>query len=60
MRMLRFTLTRVALNKIIFGESSVDRELEAGALKIQGKTEALHELLSLLDTFEFWFNIVTP
>jgi alkyl sulfatase BDS1-like metallo-beta-lactamase superfamily hydrolase len=54
------TLTRVALNKIIFGESSVDRELEAGELKVQGKKEALHELLSLLDTFEFWFNIVTP
>jgi len=54
------TLTRAALNKIILGESSVDREIEAGELKVQGKKEALHELLSLLDTFEFWFNIVTP
>ena len=54
------TLTRVVLNKIIMGESSVDREIEAGELKVQGKKEALHELLSLLDTFEFWFNIVTP
>ena len=54
------TLTRVTLNKIIFGESSVDREIEAGELKVQGRKEALYELLSLLDTFEFWFNIVTP
>jgi alkyl sulfatase BDS1-like metallo-beta-lactamase superfamily hydrolase len=54
------TLTRAALNKIILGESSVDRQIEAGDLKVQGKKEALYELLSLLDTFEFWFNIVTP
>ena len=54
------TLSRVGLNKILFGESSVDREIEAGELKVQGRKEALYELLSLLDTFEFWFNIVTP
>lgn len=50
----------VTLNKILFGESSVDREIEAGELKVQGQKEALYELLSPLDTFEFWFNIVTP
>lgn len=54
------TLTRATLNKIIFGESTVDKEIETGELKVQGRKEALHELLMLLDTFEFWFNIVTP
>ena len=54
------TLSQVTLNKILFGESSVEREIEAGEMKVQGKREALHELLSLFDTFEFWFNIVTP
>jgi alkyl sulfatase BDS1-like metallo-beta-lactamase superfamily hydrolase len=27
---------------------------------IDGNPEKLVEFLSLLDTFEFWFNIVTP
>ncbi len=54
------TWTRAGLNKIIMGESSLDKEIEAGELNVQGKKEALYELLSLLDTFEFWFNIVTP
>ena len=55
-----FTLTRASMDKIIMGMSSVDKEIESGELKVQGKKEALYELLSLLDTFEFWFNIVTP
>jgi len=55
-----FTLTRDSLDKIIMGVSSLDKLIEAGELKVQGKKEALFELLSLLDTFEFWFNIVTP
>ena len=55
-----FTLTRAALDKIVLGVSSVDKEMDAGELKVQDKQEALQELLSLLDTFEFWFNIVTP
>ncbi len=54
------TGTRASLNKIILGESSLDKEIEAGELNVQGEKEALDELFSLLDTFEFWFNIVTP
>lgn len=35
--------------------------LEAnGMVSIEGDREALVELLGLLDSFEFWFNIVTP
>jgi alkyl sulfatase BDS1-like metallo-beta-lactamase superfamily hydrolase len=29
-------------------------------VKIKGKKEAFEEFLGLLDTFPFWFNIVTP
>jgi alkyl sulfatase BDS1-like metallo-beta-lactamase superfamily hydrolase len=31
-----------------------------GDAKIKGRKEALYEFLGLLDTFSFWFNIVTP
>ena len=27
---------------------------------LTGNADAVHDLVSLLDTFEFWFNIVTP
>lgn len=32
----------------------------AGLLDIEGDSRVLTELLGLLDSFEFWFNIVTP
>jgi alkyl sulfatase BDS1-like metallo-beta-lactamase superfamily hydrolase len=52
--------TRTGLTKMILGESSIGKEIENGELKVQGEKEALYELISLLDTFEFWFNITTP
>jgi alkyl sulfatase BDS1-like metallo-beta-lactamase superfamily hydrolase len=42
------------------GESSLANEVGSGQVEIQGRKEAFTELMSLLDTFEFWFNIVTP
>jgi alkyl sulfatase BDS1-like metallo-beta-lactamase superfamily hydrolase len=54
------TLTRKALNKIILQESTLDREIESGEVQVAGSLDKVHELVSLLDSFEFWFNIVTP
>ncbi|AVJ17781.1 hypothetical protein CLM71_11870 [Serratia sp. MYb239] len=31
-----------------------------GGLKIKGSADKVNELLSYMDKFEFWFNIVTP
>jgi alkyl sulfatase BDS1-like metallo-beta-lactamase superfamily hydrolase len=31
-----------------------------GALTIEGRREAFTEFMGLLDTFPFWFDIVTP
>ena len=33
---------------------------ENGVIAVDGNTGALEEMMSLFDTFEFWFNIVTP
>ena len=33
---------------------------ENGVIAVDGNTGALEEMISLFDTFEFWFNIVTP
>ena len=34
--------------------------IEAGDVKVDGRKEAIGEFFGMLDTFDFWFNIVTP
>ncbi len=54
------TLSRTALDEVILGEAKLADKLAAGEAQISGNPEKLMEFLSLMDTFEFWFNIVTP
>jgi len=54
------TMSRTALDEILMGEANLTDKLAAGEAKIEGSQEKLVEFLSLMDTFEFWFNIVTP
>ena len=54
------TMTRAALDAIILGEATMPEKMAAGEAIIAGNPEKLVEFLSLLDNFEFWFNIVTP
>jgi alkyl sulfatase BDS1-like metallo-beta-lactamase superfamily hydrolase len=53
-------MERETLNQILIGGSSLDSAIESGAVKIDGDGAKLKELISYLDSFEFWFNIVTP
>jgi alkyl sulfatase BDS1-like metallo-beta-lactamase superfamily hydrolase len=54
------TLTRDTLNKIMLKETTLKDALASGAMKIQGNEGKLDELMSYMDSFDFWFNIVTP
>ena len=54
------TLSRTALDEVILGEAKLADKLAAGEAQISGNPEKLMEFLSMMDTFEFWFNIVTP
>jgi alkyl sulfatase BDS1-like metallo-beta-lactamase superfamily hydrolase len=54
------TTTRKAFTRILMGGMSLDEAMSSGQLTVQGRKEAFMELVSLLDRFEFWFNIVTP
>jgi alkyl sulfatase BDS1-like metallo-beta-lactamase superfamily hydrolase len=54
------TLTRETLNRILMGRTTPDKEIEMGKIQLQGNREKLAELLSLMDSFEPMFNIVTP
>lgn len=53
-------LSRDTLNKIILQQITLDQALKAGDVTIDGDESKLKELVSYLDSFDFWFNIVTP
>ena len=53
-------LNRATLNKIILKEESLKQAKEKGEATITGNQAKVDEFLSYLDSFDFWFNIVTP
>jgi alkyl sulfatase BDS1-like metallo-beta-lactamase superfamily hydrolase len=54
------SITRSGLDRIILGESSVAELAAGGDARISGDATVLERFVGLLDTFEFWFDIVTP
>ena len=54
------TLNRATLNKIILKEESLKQAQEKGDVQISGNHAKLDEFLGYLDSFDFWFNMVTP
>jgi alkyl sulfatase BDS1-like metallo-beta-lactamase superfamily hydrolase len=47
-------------NDIVLGEITLDKEIKSGKVAVQCRKESLTELVSMLETVDFWFNIVTP
>ncbi len=56
----RITLSKATLDSIQLKEKTLEQAVTAEELKIEGRKEAFGEFLELIDTFPFWFNIVTP
>jgi alkyl sulfatase BDS1-like metallo-beta-lactamase superfamily hydrolase len=54
------TLSRDTLNDIILQQTTAADAVSSGAMQVEGDRAKLEELVSYLDTFEFWFDIVTP
>ncbi|MGZ4901426.1 MAG: alkyl/aryl-sulfatase [Halobacteriota archaeon] len=54
------TTTRAVLDQILLGDATWTDKLAANEAIVEGSEVTLIEFLSLMDTFEFWFNIVTP
>ncbi|RSK66470.1 MBL fold metallo-hydrolase [Enterobacter huaxiensis] len=54
------TLSRETLNKIILKQTTLKQAQEKGDVTVTGNQAKLDELLSYMDSFDFWFNIVTP
>jgi alkyl sulfatase BDS1-like metallo-beta-lactamase superfamily hydrolase len=54
------SLSRDTLNRIILKEETVQQAKDNGDMKISGNAAKLDELMSYMDKFDFWFNIVSP
>lgn len=57
---LTVTLDRATLDKITLQQTTMQEAAKAGDVKFDGDPAKLQELMSMLDKFEFWFNVVTP
>ena len=54
------TLDRATFVGVVFGKKTLEQALADKSIVIEGNQEALGTLLSLFDTFDPWFNLVTP
>jgi len=54
------TMTRAALDQLNLKTKSMPELIQEGAIKMDGNVKALQSFFSLLDDFEFWFEIVKP
>lgn len=53
-------LSRDTLNTIILQQTTLEKAVDAGDVKVTGDQAKLKQLLSYLDSFDLWFNIVEP
>jgi alkyl sulfatase BDS1-like metallo-beta-lactamase superfamily hydrolase len=54
------TLTRAAIDALALGQATFADLVGDGSIGVEGDAAALRDFFGLLDTFEFWFDIVTP
>jgi alkyl sulfatase BDS1-like metallo-beta-lactamase superfamily hydrolase len=54
------TLTKTVLDDIQLGATTLDKAIADGKIKIDGNPATVKDFMASLDTFKFWFNIVTP
>jgi len=54
------TISKADLDDIQLGLATLEEQVANGKLKIEGRKEVFTEFLGLLDTFEFWFEVVAP
>lgn len=54
------TLNRTVLDNINLGQTTMMAAIGDGSVTVDGDAQKVEDFVGLLDTFEFWFNIVTP
>jgi len=56
----QITMTRNDLNNLIANKVTIEQLIKAKKITISGDKGLFNSFLQLLDTFNFWFTIVTP
>jgi alkyl sulfatase BDS1-like metallo-beta-lactamase superfamily hydrolase len=54
------TLTKDTLTRIQLGQVTLEDAIKGGDIRLDGEGDSVREFFGMLDTFPFWFNIVTP
>ncbi|MFS8182491.1 alkyl/aryl-sulfatase [Pseudovibrio denitrificans] len=54
------TMDRSTLDNIMLGMETFEEAIQSGMISVDGEASKLTDLLGMLDTFDFWFNIVRP
>ncbi|OBG16656.1 hypothetical protein A5765_07085 [Mycolicibacterium celeriflavum] len=53
-------LTKPVMNDIQLGKLKLTDGIDQNKVTLEGNRQSVEEFMGLLDTFPFWFNIVTP
>jgi alkyl sulfatase BDS1-like metallo-beta-lactamase superfamily hydrolase len=53
-------MNKSTLDAIQLRQTTLEAAAKSGDVKLEGRTDAFGELMGTMDTFPFWFNIVTP
>ncbi len=54
------TMNRSDLNNILLGKTTFQQLINSGVIEIDGNRQAVMTFISMLDKFDFWFNIIEP
>ncbi|RJX75661.1 MBL fold metallo-hydrolase [Vibrio sinensis] len=54
------TLTKEVLDDVQLGNITFEQAIADGDIKIDGDKKVFNDFIGMLDSFNFWFNIVTP
>ncbi|HIF5960379.1 TPA: alkyl/aryl-sulfatase [Vibrio parahaemolyticus] len=53
-------LTKATLDNVQLGNITLEKAIADGQIKLDGNPQVLKDFVGMLDSFNFWFNIVTP
>ncbi|MEZ8146610.1 alkyl/aryl-sulfatase [Enterovibrio norvegicus] len=57
---MTLTMNRSELNKVLMGTTSISELVKAGKANVEGNGKALTDIAGMMDSFDFWFNIIEP
>lgn len=53
-------MAKPAFDKLQNDTTTLDEAIKTGQINVEGSRDAANQLFGMVETFPFWFNIVTP